>query len=202
MRKVIRSLTILAVLGSAAQAAPFLAMGDSAEVFLTARSELRSDDKHPAQFHQDQRYHLRHRPRVELLYGQNALTKGKAYYQETIQPYSDNNKFEHFALVRRLRRQLRRPEDEDDLQHVVCAAPPRTRLTRARRRRPRARKLILSVAMSSISREARRFRLPTRPALRQRGLRKHRLQADGIRLLQDHEAFRSTTTTMFCRSSR
>ena len=92
MRKVIRSLTILAVLGSAAQAAPFLAMGDSAEVFLTGTLGVRSDDNILLSSTKTSDTIFDIVPGLELLYGQNALTKGKAYYQETISRYSDNNK--------------------------------------------------------------------------------------------------------------
>jgi len=100
MRKAIRSLTILAVLGSVAQAAPFLAMGDSAEVFLTGTLGVRSDDNiylasrtksSPTDPGRRSDYIADIVPGFELLYGQNALTKGRAYYYETITRYFDTN---------------------------------------------------------------------------------------------------------------
>jgi len=91
MRKAIRSLAVFAVLGTAAQAAPFLAMGDSAELFLTGTLGVRTDSNVllSAQKSNDTIFNLT--PGLDLVYGQNALTKGKAYYYETITRYFDTN---------------------------------------------------------------------------------------------------------------
>ena len=101
MRKAIRSLAVFAVLGTAAQAAPFLAMGDSAEVFLTGTLGVRADDNiylasgtktTPTDPGRKSDWITDIVPGLELVYGQNALTKGKAYYQETISRYAGNSK--------------------------------------------------------------------------------------------------------------
>ena len=92
MRTAIRSLAILAVFGSAVQAAPFLAMGDSAELFLTGTLGVRSDDNVLLSSKKTSDTIIGFIPGVDVVYGQNALTKGRAYYKETMSRYSDNDK--------------------------------------------------------------------------------------------------------------
>jgi hypothetical protein len=92
MRTAIRSLAILAVFGSAVQAAPFLAMGDSAELFLTGTLGVRADDNVLLGSTKTSDTIFDFIPGLDMVYGQNALTKGSAYYKETISRFSDNDK--------------------------------------------------------------------------------------------------------------
>jgi hypothetical protein len=92
MRKAICSFAILAALGSALQAAPFLTMSDSAELFLTGTLGVRTDDNVLLSNHKSNDTIFSLVPGLELVYGQNALTKGKGYFQETISRYTDNNR--------------------------------------------------------------------------------------------------------------
>ena len=92
MRTAICSLAILAALGSAVQAAPFLAMGDSAELFLTGTLGVRTDDNVLLSNHKSNDTIYSMVPGLDLVYGQNALTKGKATFQETISRYTENSR--------------------------------------------------------------------------------------------------------------
>jgi hypothetical protein len=92
MRKAICSFAILAALGSAVYAAPFLAMSDSAELFLTGTLGVRTDDNVLLSNHKSNDTIFSIVPGLDLVYGQNALTKGKAYFQETISRFMENNR--------------------------------------------------------------------------------------------------------------
>jgi hypothetical protein len=92
MRKAICSLAIFAAIGSAVQAAPFLAMGDSAELFLTGTLGVRADDNVLLGSTKTSDTIFDIVPGFEVVYGQNALTKGRAYYKETISRFTDNDK--------------------------------------------------------------------------------------------------------------
>jgi len=92
MRNAIRSLVILAALGSTLQASPFLVMGDSAGLFLTGTLGVRADDNILLSSVKTSDVIFDLIPGLEMVYGQNALTKGKAYYKETISRFSDNDK--------------------------------------------------------------------------------------------------------------
>jgi polysaccharide biosynthesis protein VpsM len=92
MKKAIRSLVILAALGSAVQAAPFLAMGDSAELFLTGTLGVRADDNILLGANKTSDTIFDIVPGIEVVYGQNALTKGTAFYKENFTRYSSNSK--------------------------------------------------------------------------------------------------------------
>lgn len=72
-------------------AAPFLAIGDNAELFVTARAEARYEDNvtfSSSDELEDESFELT--PGVELLFGKNSLTKGSLVLQERLTAYSDN----------------------------------------------------------------------------------------------------------------
>jgi polysaccharide biosynthesis protein VpsM len=92
-----RRLALLSALSAApAFAAPFLAIGDNAELFLTARTEVRYEDNvtfatdtlgDPAL--EDEVFEVS--PGAEVVFGKNSLTKGAFGAFEKITSYSDNN---------------------------------------------------------------------------------------------------------------
>ncbi len=99
-----RRLAILSALSATpAFAAPFLAIGDNAELFLTARTEVRYEDNvtfasdtgptptnplgDPAL--EDEVFEVS--PGAEIVFGKNSLTKGAFGAFEKITSYSDNN---------------------------------------------------------------------------------------------------------------
>lgn len=94
MKTAIRSLASFAVIGVVAQAAPFLAMGDSAELFLTGTLGLRSDDNVLLGESKTDDIIFQITPGFELKYGNNALTQGRLYYKETIDQYADQSKLD------------------------------------------------------------------------------------------------------------
>lgn len=76
-------------------AAPFLAIGDNAELFLTARTEVRYEDN--VTFSPDSNKIndevFEFAPGVELVFGKNSLTKGTLSFYERFIAYSDNTVF-------------------------------------------------------------------------------------------------------------
>lgn len=92
-----RRLALLSSLSVApAFAAPFLAIGDNAELFLTARTEVRYEDNityatdsalDPAL--EDEVFEVS--PGAEIVFGKNSLTKGAFGAFEKITSYSDNS---------------------------------------------------------------------------------------------------------------
>jgi hypothetical protein len=92
-----RRLALLSALSATpAFAAPFLAIGDNAELFLTARTEVRYEDNvtfasdtagDPAL--EDEVFEVS--PGAELVFGKNSLTKGQFGAFEKITSYSDEN---------------------------------------------------------------------------------------------------------------
>jgi hypothetical protein len=92
-----RRLALLSALSATpAFAAPFLAIGDNAELFLTARTEVRYEDNityasdtalDPAL--EDEVFEVS--PGAEIVFGKNSLTKGAFGAFEKITSYSDNN---------------------------------------------------------------------------------------------------------------
>ena len=87
-----RRLALLSSLSVApAFAAPFLAIGDNAELFLTARTEVRYEDN--VTFSEDDELEdeaFEVSPGAELIFGKSSLTKGTFSYIERITSYSDN----------------------------------------------------------------------------------------------------------------
>ena len=92
-----RRLALLSALSATpAFAAPFLAIGDNAELFLTARTEVRYEDNvtyatdtalDPAL--EDEVFEVS--PGAEIVFGKNSLTKGAFGAFEKITSYSDEN---------------------------------------------------------------------------------------------------------------
>lgn len=73
-------------------AAPFLAIGDNAELFLTARTEVRYEDNvtfSSVDELEDEAFEVA--PGAEITFGKNSLVKGSFAYTERITSYSDNN---------------------------------------------------------------------------------------------------------------
>jgi hypothetical protein len=83
-------LTTLA--GLSAKAAPFMAVGDNAELFVTGAAQVQFDDNiylDPTKEVNDTI--LSFTPGVDLVFGKGSATKGNAYYREEIRRYSDND---------------------------------------------------------------------------------------------------------------
>lgn len=75
-------------------AAPFLAIGDNAELFLTARTEARYEDNvtfAPNNELQDEIFEFV--PGLDLTFGKNSLTKGSVSFYERFVGYSDHTEF-------------------------------------------------------------------------------------------------------------
>lgn len=88
-----RRLALLSSLTAApAFAAPFLAIGNNAELFLTARTEVRYEDNVTFSSQdelEDEVFEVS--PGAEITFGKNSLVKGSFAYVERITSYSDNN---------------------------------------------------------------------------------------------------------------
>jgi len=84
-------ITLLAALiGTAAHAAPFMAIGDNAELFLTGAASVRFDDNiylNTANEQDDLIWSIT--PGVDLVFGKGSATQGNIYYREEFQKYSD-----------------------------------------------------------------------------------------------------------------
>src|SRR3954465_3646961 len=92
----VRIAIIATLAGLSAKAAPFMAVGDNAELFVTASAQVQFDDNiyldpdttiAPAQ--DDIIYSFT--PGVDLVFGKGAVTKGNVYYREEIRRYSDHD---------------------------------------------------------------------------------------------------------------
>lgn len=87
-----RRLALLSTISAAPVfAAPFLAIGDNAELFLTARTEARYEDNvtfSPDNEIKDEVFEVV--PGAELLFGKNSLTKGSFKAFERLVAFSDN----------------------------------------------------------------------------------------------------------------
>lgn len=88
-------------LGLSAHAAPFMAVGDNAELFLTASAQVQFDDNIyldpgtlPAPLasapEQDDVI-MSFTPGVDLVFGKGSVTKGNAYYREEFRRYNDHD---------------------------------------------------------------------------------------------------------------
>jgi hypothetical protein len=92
----VRIAIITTCLGLSAQAAPFMAVGDNAELFVTASAQVQFDDNiyldpgTTAAPEVDDTI-LSFTPGVDLVFGKGAVTKGNAYYREEIRRYTDND---------------------------------------------------------------------------------------------------------------
>lgn len=85
-------LTLSAGLGLSASAAPFMALGDNAELFVTAAASIQSDDNiYLDGTNEADDTIMSFTPGVDLVFGKGSVTKGNAYYREEIRRYSDND---------------------------------------------------------------------------------------------------------------
>jgi hypothetical protein len=93
MKKSIARIAIIATLtGLSAKAAPFMAVGDNAELFLTASGQVQFDDNiYLDSSNEVNDTILSFTPGVDLVFGKGSVTKGNAYYREEIRRYSDND---------------------------------------------------------------------------------------------------------------
>ncbi len=89
-------LTRLAVLSAliclSAKAAPFMAVGDNAELFVTASAAVQADDNiylDTSNAKSDTIFSFT--PGVDLVFGKGSATSGNFYYREEIRRYSDND---------------------------------------------------------------------------------------------------------------
>jgi hypothetical protein len=92
----VRVAIITTCLGLSAHAAPFMAVGDNAELFVTASAQVNFDDNiyldagTVASPEVDDTI-MSFTPGVDLVFGKGSVTKGNAYYREEIRRYSDND---------------------------------------------------------------------------------------------------------------
>jgi polysaccharide biosynthesis protein VpsM len=94
MKHLVRNLSILGCVGSSAFAAPFLAIGDSAELFVTADTSIAYNDNillgAPGTEREDTI--LTFTPGFDLQFGKNSQLKGSVIGTATLTNYSDNNR--------------------------------------------------------------------------------------------------------------
>jgi hypothetical protein len=91
MNKYIRTLAASLAATIAAHAAPFLALGDSAELFLTGTVGIRADDNIFLTSNETSDTIFDIKPGFEFVFGQGSLTKGSFKFVENISRYSDNS---------------------------------------------------------------------------------------------------------------
>ncbi|MCC6416528.1 MAG: outer membrane beta-barrel protein [Opitutaceae bacterium] len=91
MKHHLRLLAISLAAASAAYSAPFLAVGDGAELFLTAGLGVRADDNVFMDPNEVDDVIFDISPGVELVFGQGTQTTGSFSYTESISRYSDND---------------------------------------------------------------------------------------------------------------
>jgi polysaccharide biosynthesis protein VpsM len=90
-QNITRVALLAACLGVTAKAAPFMAVGDNAELFVTATASLQFDDNiflDSTGEVDDTIWSLT--PGVDLVFGKNSVTKGNLYYREEIRRFADN----------------------------------------------------------------------------------------------------------------
>jgi polysaccharide biosynthesis protein VpsM len=75
-------------------AAPFLAIGNNAELFVTSRLQATFDDNITlASSEEKDDFIFEFAPGAELVFGKNAQLKGKIFFEERLIAYSDNEEF-------------------------------------------------------------------------------------------------------------
>ncbi len=75
-----------------AKAAPFMAVGDNAELFVTANVTLAADDNIYLDTTNEQSDTIfSFTPGLDLVFGKGSVTKGNLYFREEIRRYSDND---------------------------------------------------------------------------------------------------------------
>lgn len=91
MKNSIRLALLSASLGASAFAAPFMAIGDGAELFLTGTLGVRSDDNILLARNEESDLIFDIAPGAEITFGKNAQMKGSLIVSHTWSNYSDNS---------------------------------------------------------------------------------------------------------------
>jgi hypothetical protein len=94
MKKIVQHLVILGSMGSAVVAAPFLAIGDNAELFATATTSVSYNDNillSPEGSEQKDTIFVI-TPGLDLKYGKDSAVKGDLFANSTLSSYADNDK--------------------------------------------------------------------------------------------------------------
>ncbi|MDP2136905.1 MAG: outer membrane beta-barrel protein [Candidatus Didemnitutus sp.] len=90
MKTNLRILLLTALTSISLNAAPFMALGDNAELFLTATASVTVDDNiYLRNTNEVDDMIFTFEPGVDLVFGRNALTSGNFYYRHKILRYSD-----------------------------------------------------------------------------------------------------------------
>jgi hypothetical protein len=88
----VRIAIIAALAGLSAKAAPFMAVGDNAELFVTASAQVQFDDNiYLDRTNETNDTIMSFTPGVDLVFGKGSVTKGNVYYREEIRRYNDND---------------------------------------------------------------------------------------------------------------
>jgi hypothetical protein len=92
MKHTARLAVIAALVSLSAKAAPFMAVGDSAELFVTAGLSVAIDDNiYLDTTNENDDTVISFTPGVDLVFGKGSATTGNVYYREEIRRYSDND---------------------------------------------------------------------------------------------------------------
>lgn len=84
---------LAALLAGNVAAAPFVALGDNAELFLTASVDLKFDDNiYLRNTNEADDTIFTFSPGLDLVFGRNAMTSGNVFYRHDILRYSDNSR--------------------------------------------------------------------------------------------------------------
>lgn len=87
-----RLLALVAVCATQLSAAPFVALGDNAELFLTGTVSVNADDNiYLRRSNEVNDMILTFAPGLDLVFGRNAATSGNFYFREDIIRYTDND---------------------------------------------------------------------------------------------------------------
>jgi hypothetical protein len=91
MNKYIRSIAVSLAAATAVHAAPFLAVGDGAELFLTGTLGVRADDNIFLAQNEVDDLIFDITPGVELVFGKGSVTQGALSIKESFSNYADND---------------------------------------------------------------------------------------------------------------
>ena len=100
MKHIVRNLALLGCMGSSAFAAPFLAIGDNAELFVTADASAAYNDNILLSSHGNELEDtvLTFVPGFDLEYGKDSLLKGSLIGTATLTSYADNDNLNNQLL--------------------------------------------------------------------------------------------------------
>ena len=102
MKNIVRNLTTLSCVASSAFAAPFLAIGDNAELFAIADLKAAYNDNillAPSGPLEEQDTVVTFVPGFDLVYGKDSLLKGNLVGTATLTSYSDNTQYNNQLLA-------------------------------------------------------------------------------------------------------